>query len=481
MSIKKKMYILVLTVGLLMMLSGYLNLFVVDYFIRDVKILMDDNFSGYQFKEALGNEVKCFQELMHNRTLENESIYKAASQETKRSLEELPFSFAQIGEERYAITWSIRNSYEQYCIRRDEVLKLQPDEESYIDTLYTVYSMQDYLELYSSRLNEAILTDAGNFYEQKIGLLHGMPYVLVGGSLFTFILLFFIVRGMTGNMLEALEGMVRISGQIAQNNYSAPDITWRENDEMGQLVHSFNKMKHATGEYIQTLEEMRQIAEKLYRQELEKVNLEQRFAAAQLQLLKSQMKPHFLFNTLNMITRMAQLETAPVTEEMLVALSNLLRYSLRTTDSFAPLYQELKVVQDYMYIQKKRFGERVQCVIDCRVDADREEIPVFLLQPLVENAMIHGICDKEDGGTVSIRIHREAAKMFLCVEDTGKGMTAEHLEQIREAIRERGCGLGIGLGNIYRRILAYYCDSELRVESTFGQGTQIFITLGERR
>lgn len=126
--------------------------------------------------------------------------------------------------------------------------------------------------------------------------------------------------------------------------------------------------------------------------------VEQRFSFAQLQLLKSQLNPHFLFNTLNMITLMAQLEEAPVSEEMLVAMSNLLRYSLRTTEPFAPLNQELKIVEDYMYIQKKRFGERVSWDIDCNIKTDQIEVPVFLLQPLVENAVIHGISRKENGG-----------------------------------------------------------------------------------
>lgn len=237
-------------------------------------------------------------------------------------------------------------------------------------------------------------------------------------------------------------------------------------------------LKHANKDYMGTMAEMQ---ERLYRQELEKAQLEQKFSLAQLQLLKSQLNPHFLFNTLNMITRMSQLEEAQVTEEMLIALSNLLRYSLRTTEPFAPLEQEIKVVEDYMYIQKKRFGERVQWKITCRVDAVTEEIPVFLLQPLVENAVIHGISVKEEGGCIYIRISRREEALYIEVEDTGIGMQPERLKEIQDAIRDRGSGLGIGLGNIYRRITAYYEGGKVSVDSVYGKGTVISMVLGKRK
>ena len=168
-------------------------------------------------------------------------------------------------------------------------------------------------------------------------------------------------------------------------------MEWAGSDGIGELVSAFNEMNHATQDDVYTVEEKRVMEERLYEQELEKANLEQRFSLAQLQLIKSQLNPHFLFNTLNMITRMSQMEEAPVTEEMLVAMSNLLRYSLRTTEAFTPLNQELKVVDDYMYIQKKRFGDRVLWSVDCRTQTDLIEIPVFLIQPLVENAIVHGL------------------------------------------------------------------------------------------
>jgi len=240
-------------------------------------------------------------------------------------------------------------------------------------------------------------------------------------------------------------------------------------------------MKHATRDYITATEEKRQMEEKLYRHELERAELEKRFSMAQLQLIKSQLNPHFLFNTLNMITRMAQMEEAPVTEEMLVAISSLLRYSLRTSNAFEPLEQELKVVKDYMYIQKMRFGDRIQWEINCSMDLYKEDVPVFMLQPLVENAVIHGIQEKENGGSINIRIEKRGELLWISVADTGKGMDSETLTAIRKAIETKGTGLGIGLGNIYRRISYYYEYGKVTIDSGENSGTVVQIEFGRRR
>jgi len=182
-----------------------------------------------------------------------------------------------------------------------------------------------------------------------------------------------------------------------------------------------------------------------------------------------------------MITRMAQVEEAPVTEEMLVAMSNLLRYSIRTSNAFTPLGQELKVVEDYMYIQQMRFGGRIRWHIDCDPLLDQEEVPVFILQPLVENAVIHGISEKEAGGVIYIRIRKRNGNMLISVADTGQGMSPEHLKEIQEALTARGKGLGIGLGNIYRRITAYYENGKVLLKSRKGRGTVVQMEFGKKK
>lgn len=480
-SLKRKLYALMVGVTLFMAAAIIVNIKLSYMFINDVSHLMDDNLSSYQFGESFNNEVTTFTNLIRDWTPENEEKFQTASKETENYLLAMPQRYEQVGEQRFAVIWNIKNGYGEYQKQRDRTIELRRSGQSYITDLYKSYQMQEYLKTYISRLTKEVFDESNDYYAQRVQLLQKMPYILLTVCILSLGALFFLIKKMMTSLIRIVFRLVEATSGIEKNDFTVPDVFWPGTDEIGQLVSAFNKMKHAMQRYVHTLEEKRMIEEQLHEQELERANLEQRFSLAQLQLLKSQLNPHFLFNTLNMITRMAQLEEAPVTEEMLVAMSNLLRYSLRTTEPFAPLNQELKIVEDYMYIQKKRFGERVSWDIACDIKTEQLEVPVFLLQPLVENAVIHGISRKENGGHIQIGIQSHNGILHISVADNGVGMSEERLSQIRNAIKSRGSGLGIGLGNIYRRIAAYYEQGEVVVESRAGSGTRVLMSFGARK
>ena len=128
-----------------------------------------------------------------------------------------------------------------------------------------------------------------------------------------------------------------------------------------------------------------------------------------------------------------------------------------------------------------RFAERIRGTVVCAQELYEREEPVFLLQPLGENAVIHGLSCKEEGGNLSISVTEQDGIMQICIDDTGAGMSPERLEQIRKAMENRGSGLGIGLGNIYRRITAYYEHGQVSVDSQENEGTRVKITFGARK
>lgn len=472
---------IMISVGILMTTAILVNARVIYGFIGDVKVLMDDNLSSYKFQEALKQEADAFENLIRNYTSENEKIYAQACDMTQKNLRAIPYDYRKTGEARYAITWNINNSYEEYKKQRDKVLSMRANETGYIKELYKTYQMQEYIQDYAARLMKEVLDGGNIYYEERVVFLKRLPYVVSISGLLALTLFFYLTGMLTKNIITVLSDLVTASKGIEKNDFTVKDVKWEGRDEVGQLVYAFNKMKHSMQDYVHTLEEKREVEEKLYQQELEQTKLEQRFSEAQLQLIKSQLNPHFLFNTLNMIFRMTQIEEAPISQEMLRVLSNLLRYSLRTTAPFAPLNQELRIVEDYMYIQEKRFGDRISWEIECDVQTQLIELPVFLLQPLVENAVIHGISMKEDGGSIKISIKQSMEQLYIEVSDTGLGMKPEKLEQIRSAIKQRGKGVGIGLGNIYRRISAYYEQGEVQVDSRENEGTRIQIILGRRK
>lgn len=480
MTLRKKLCMIIGIMGVILGASVFLNLKIVYYFIDHVYAIMDDNLSCYRFQEALEEETRLFALAMGDHSQETRSAYDGACQNTRMYLELLPYN-QEIGENRYAITWNILNSYGVYEKQRDLVFGMQSEDQGYVNQLYEVYSMQKYLSRYASRLTRAVLLEGNDYYAAKLPELRKLPLILWITGVTIFSVLLFSMGFVTKGLLHTVGELAEASRRIERNDFSSPDIYWRGKDEIGQMVKAFNKMKRSMEDYIHTYEEKRRIEKQLHSQEMEKAQLEQRFSMAQLQLIKSQLNPHFLFNTLNMITRMAQMEEAPVTEEMLVAMSNLLRYSLRTTEPLVPLEEELKVVRDYMYIQQMRFGSRISFRIDCEKELYGREVPVFLLQPLVENAVIHGLIDREEGGSIKVRIEKKEELIWIFVEDTGVGMNEERLSQIRKGIENRGSGLGIGLGNIYRRITAYYEGGKVLIDSREGQGTRVFIEFGAKR
>lgn len=159
-------------------------------------------------------------------------------------------------------------------------------------------------------------------------------------------------------------------------------------------------------------------------------------------------------------------------------MSNLFRYNLKTTEQIVPLGQEIRVVRDYMYIQQMRFGDRIQYDCQLLVDEMAVKIPAFTLQPLVENAIVHGIGKKEQGGTVYLRVRRKQNRVIVLVADTGVGMDEEKRRNLEEALeKSHTAKVGIGLGNIYQRIHAMYRDGEMRIYSRKGQGTVIWLEI----
>ena len=182
-----------------------------------------------------------------------------------------------------------------------------------------------------------------------------------------------------------------------------------------------------------------------------------------------------------MIACMAKLEEAAVTERMITSMSSLFRYNLKTSEQIVSLARELKVVQDYMYIQQMRFGSRILYSCDLEVDAEQAMIPAFTLQPVVENAMVHGLAKKEQGGRVHIRIWEQGKTLVISVADTGLGMSEERLTEVTEAMKERRTSkIGIGLGNIYKRIHMMYKQGEFRITSREGRGTVVQMLIPQK-
>src|ERR1017187_5129896 len=191
---------------------------------------------------------------------------------------------------------------------------------------------------------------------------------------------------------------------------------------------------------------------------------------ARMEALQSQINPHFLFNTLNSVSSLVRRDPDSA-REMIVKLSNILRRLLRKGDSFVPLREEVEFVDDYLDIEVVRFGrEKLKVVKELDPTSLDHLVPSMILQPLVENAIKHGLADKLEGGSIHIRSRSADSRIVIEVEDDGVGMPISGTSS--------SSGTGIGIVNISERLQVVYGDAaEITVESQPDHGTLVRLVL----
>lgn len=200
---------------------------------------------------------------------------------------------------------------------------------------------------------------------------------------------------------------------------------------------------------------------------------------SELKALQMQINPHFLFNTLNMIAKTAYMETAECTALLLECTASLLRYTLDNSMQPVPLEKELGMLKNYVSIQENRFGERIQFHFQLDKSLNQIQIPRLILQPVLENAITHGVGMKIVGAQIQIQTYRKDGCCVLTVFDNGQGMEQEDLEQVRKKMKEK-CSGGeqVGLRNIYYRLRYFYgTEADLQIESKVEQGTKVTIII----
>jgi signal transduction histidine kinase len=202
--------------------------------------------------------------------------------------------------------------------------------------------------------------------------------------------------------------------------------------------------------------------------ELRASQLQAHLAQAELQVLKMQLHPHFLFNTLHTIAALVRVDV-DLAERMIARLGDLLRSSLESAgQQEVPLRQELEFVQPYLEIEQARLGPRLRVRLDIAPDVRDAWVPNLVLQPLIENAIRHGIAARAEGGTISVRAWRGGGQLHLEVADDGPGLAKPPAH----------VGHGIGLANTRARLAQLYGDAHrFELRSMAGQGLVVALSL----
>jgi sensor histidine kinase YesM len=498
MPIKQKMRLCVFFLLLAILVAAWFNYYVVRFSVSDINDILIAITRCENAQDAMNEEENAFRTYVRQPSEDNYISLTNAVVHSNGTLTLLPSDYMAIGAERTAVTWRLRNAYNHYSEQRDTVCEkisagadavlgsaTVDEDPDLVRMIYQVYDMQRYIGGYLQNLSQLTVEYASDVYDLSYPILRSVPYLQGGISLLLVLTSFGLMGIFTGSIVTPIQELVAASKNISQGKWDGEDIRVDSKDELGELVDSFNNMWHVTRDNIHTYEENQRLSEQLHEEEMERARTEKLLASARMDLLQSQIKPHFLFNILNTISGMAELEEAPKTEEMILALSRLFRYNLHTTDQFVSLSQEIEVVRDYMYLQRMRFGERVQYEIPPVKNPDWSRelgsimVPVFILQPLVENAVIHGISKKENGGKVTVDVEKNGEALVISVSDTGVGMDPVKLGRMLDRLRggTDDVHVGVGIGNLYQRLTTLYGADSVRIESAPDRGTQVHIMI----
>lgn len=251
--------------------------------------------------------------------------------------------------------------------------------------------------------------------------------------------------------------------------------------EVSSLIDSYNRMTAQIGRLISELKEKADIERLLAQQKVDNLEMKNLLQRAELHMLQMQINPHFLFNTLNSINALATIEQAEQTSEMIENLAGMLRYSLRDLDRFVPLHEEIANVVSYIGIQRMRFGQRIGFDITVDESVKNVNIPSMIIQPLVENAIMHGLENKEKHGHVELAVTDGGDTVVITVRDDGSGIEPARLKEILNAEpyeHERG-ERGIGMDNVMRRLSIIYGTDCTSIHSEVGKGTTVTLTISK--
>lgn len=207
---------------------------------------------------------------------------------------------------------------------------------------------------------------------------------------------------------------------------------------------------------------------------IEKEMLEKKIIDLEAKNMSLVINPHFLFNTLNSIARIAYFEKSHTTEELIYCLSDLLRYNLKQDDELHTIGAEIDNIEKYLYIQKIRFKNRLEYEIDVAEGLKAYRIPNMIIQPIVENALIHGITPKRDGGKIKVSAEKYKNDIQISVLDNGNGFPKEVLESLRQADNK----LGIGFRSTDNRLKRYFGEGYgLKITKSDYSGSTVTISI----
>ena len=421
-------------------------------------------------KPALENTIaeNLFSVAAGRTSFENSGVVELIS-ETDQTLDKLLAETDGSGQMQLTIARRTMNTLEQYVLRiRDGMAAGEPISsiESIVDEVRDVGRLvTDMLDAFTSE-EIASATDASRRLRTIVMAAAAAEVLLL---LFAFIRTRNETRRLTASIYTSIHSLEKTVRRIAEGNFG-DRVRGMNVEELHELGEQVNQM----ADRLETLiEQIRQNQDHL--------------SKAELRTLQAQINPHFLYNTLDTIVWQAESGKGDEVVRLTRNLSDFFRISLSSGADWIPVSQELKHVSAYLSIQKTRYRDILDYEVAQPEGLEEAYMLKLLLQPLVENALYHGIKNKRGGGKISVQVTLQNRIMTFTVKDTGKGMTPEQLKALKESLQaeiptaqtalEPGSHSGFGMRNVDMRIRLYYKKKTGLLIQSGPEGTEVSFSI----
>lgn len=312
--------------------------------------------------------------------------------------------------------------------------------------------------------------------------------LLISQTLFSVGILIFsfaILIDLVGRAVAPIERLTQRVAVISVEKEVLPALPYEDSgvEEVDALSTAYSGFVNRINRQFERIKQTGQLEKQLLEEEAKNLRINNLLKASELKALQSRINPHFLFNSLNMITSLAYLEGAEQTTTVMELLGSYLRYNLDKFNKVVTVADEVENVRDYLRIQQTRMGAtRLDFSIEMDESAGSAKIPCLVLQPLVENSISHGLHNRLENGRVHIAATADQQMLQILIEDNGDGMMEDQVRQLMQIQKENPLNQddsdGIGVRNVIARLQLYYNGNvAVQINSTPGEGTTFLLKM----
>jgi sensor histidine kinase YesM len=390
----------------------------------------------------------------------------------------------QISDNRvFLLQKNIRSMSEDFLLYADNAItaKRGMNVEAYRQNYEKAMELYNFIYNDLAELNELLFQNNARSYET---LQQAINYMEVASAILIVVIMIIgitVVVSTTRGIVAPLTQLSEAATRVGAGNLQQRIPETEAQDEVSIVTRAFNAMLDSLNLYI---DKVREGAEKEQQMKEQELLMENHLKEAQLRFLQAQINPHFLFNSLNAGVQLAEMEDDEKTAVFLGKMADFFRYNVKKGTEDARIEEELSIVENYIYILNVRFAGEIIFTKEVDEGALNFRMPSMILQPLVENAVNHGIRDMIGEGWIRLTIQNDPDRVKIVIEDNGKGMDALQIQKIMERVEtiHEDDSTGIGLDNVISRLSLYYDDVNVVeiVSPGENQGTKVILRLPKK-